>query len=53
MAKMTISLRLIVNSRGDDALLSSPTVRHAPSAGRRYSRGSSGGPDPAAGGGRG
>jgi hypothetical protein len=54
MANMTISLRLMVNSRGDDALQSNPTVRHAPSAGGRHSPGSSsGGPDPAAGGGRG
>jgi hypothetical protein len=54
MAMMTISLRLMGNRRGDYALLSGPTtVRHVRSTGGRYAPGGSGGPDPAAGGGRG
>jgi hypothetical protein len=52
MAKMTISLRFM-DDRGDCEVLTDPTVRHTPSAGARYASGSSGGPDPAAGGGRG
>jgi hypothetical protein len=51
MAMMTISLRFI--GRGDYALLSGPSVRPVPSTIGRYAPGGYGGPDPAAGGGRG
>jgi hypothetical protein len=53
MAMMTISLRFMIDSRGEYALRSGPTVRHVPSAIGRYAPGGYGGPDPAAGGGRG
>jgi hypothetical protein len=53
MALMTLSLRSMAG-RGDCTLPSGPTtVRDVPSAGVWYAPQNSGGPDPAAGGGRG